>query len=124
MNKSFNFLVVGIIVLTFVLVIGSCSSHIILGVGAFGPKNTEIITITRCYVDISGSGKKSQSHYMVGTDKGTFEVNNGLMLGVWNADDIYSKLREGKRYEITTKGNRVVNIFMQEYPYIIGAKEL
>lgn len=96
----------------------------LIGVGGWGPDKTQTITITRCYVDVSGSGDSRESHYMVGSDKGTFEVDNGLMLGVWNADDIYAKMREGRTYEVQTKGNRVVNFFMQEYPYIVAVREV
>jgi hypothetical protein len=99
------------------------SIPILLGTNGFGPTNIHEVTVNRLYVDYSG-GKEKSSHYMVGTNKGVFEVNNGLILFMWNADELYSTLKEGKRYSITTKGNKVVNIFFQEYPYIIAVRPI
>jgi hypothetical protein len=87
-----------------------------VGVGGFGPTNIiNEATVQRLYVDRS----ENDSHYMVGTDVGVFEVNNGILLGIWNSDEIYSQLKEGGKYKLTIKGNRVVNFFFQQYPYII-----
>lgn len=61
---------------------------------------------------------------MVATDQGVFEVQNGYMLGMWNADEVYGRMIPGKTYNITTKGNKVVGMFFQEYPYIIQATEI
>lgn len=87
------------------------------GVDGFGPVVTQTATVERLYVDNGGS-----SHYMVGTDKGVFEVSNGWLLGLWNADELYAKLEAGETYTITTKGNKVVGWFFQQYPYIIEVK--
>jgi hypothetical protein len=60
---------------------------------------------------------------MVGTDKGVFEVQNHLIpIQLFNSDELYSKLEVGKTYTVTTKGNKVVNWLMQQYPYIIDIK--
>lgn len=89
------------------------------GTGGLGEKAFhKDVLIQRLYVD----GNKEDSHYMVGTDKGVFEVDNGPMLGIWNADKLYSQLVVGKRYNLTTKGKEYVNWFMQEYPYIIAVE--
>ena len=89
------------------------------GVDGFGPVNEHTITVNRLYVDNS-----SQSHYMVGTDKGVFEVQNFLLpIQLFNSDELYSKLEVGKTYIVKTKGNRVVNWLMQQYPYIIEIRE-
>lgn len=94
------------------------------GAGSFGPTRSEEITVTRLYVDYSGGKYSQSSHYMVGTDKGVFEVNNGLFLGLWNADELYSKLKEGQRYRITTEGNKVVGFWLQSYPYITAVDSI
>ena len=98
----------------------------VLGVGGFGPEEKYEVLVTRLYVDVSGGGEDTavESSYMVGTDKGVFEVDNGYLLNVWNADEIYSKLEVGKRYKITTKGKRYTNAFLQEYPYIVRVEEI
>lgn len=94
--------------------------HIINGTGGFGPERTQNVVVKRLYVD-SGT-KESGSHYMVGTDKGVFEVDNGILLGMWNADEIYAQMEQGKSYTIRTKGNRVVGFMFQYYPYIVEVK--
>jgi len=118
MNKRSGYALVEIMIL--VVIIGLLGSILLVAragcaTGGMGPTNTLTVTVSDKHVD---ADKESGSHYMVNTDKGTFEVDNGLLLGVWNADELYGKLLAGHTYNITTKGNRVVNIFMQEYPYI------
>lgn len=93
---------------------------ILFGVNGWGPTNTLTITVSTKHIDTS----EKHSHYMVtSTDGNTYEVNNGFLL-IWNADEIYGRLKENKTYTITTKGNKVVNWAMQEYPYIISAQEI
>jgi hypothetical protein len=102
--------------------IGGC--NMLLGIGAWGPQQVHETTVNRLYVDISGSGENRKSHYMVGTDAGVFECSNSLLMGIWNTDELYSRLKEGKRFRITTKGRRVVNFLFQEYPYIKAVEVL
>lgn len=86
-----------------------------LGTDGFGPERDEQITIQRLYVD--------KHNYMVGTDKGVYEVQNFVIpIQIFNSDELYSKLEVGKTYNVTIKGNKVLNPFMQEYPYIISIK--
>lgn len=89
--------------------------HYSLGVKGFGPIDIKEVTVQRLYVD----GGKS-SHYMVGTNQGVYEVDNILWpVQVFNSDEMYSQLEVGKTYTIKVKGNKVINWFVQEYPYII-----
>lgn len=85
-----------------------------LNVAPFGPEITQQVKIERLYVDVSGES----SHYMVGTDKGVFEVNNSMWLGIWNADETYSKLQTGNTYTVTTKGEKILDWWIQQYPLI------
>ena len=86
-----------------------------LGTDGFGPERDEQITVQRLYVD--------KHNYMVGTDKGVYEVQNFVIpIQIFNSDELYSKLEVGKTYSVTLKGNKVLNPFMQEYPYIISIK--
>ena len=85
----------------------------------FGPENSLTVTVKRLYVDYDGEFRS----YMVGTDNGVFEVDNSAMLGIYNADETYSSLEEGKTYYIITKGEQVTNMFLQKYPVIISAVE-
>jgi hypothetical protein len=94
--------------------------YIALGIGSFGPTRTVQTTVVSKHIDYSGQDEDRTSNYMVNTKDGTFEVANGLFLGVWNSDEIYGNLVEGQVYTLTTKGNRVVGMFFQEYPYIVS----
>ena len=108
--------ILGIITTTMVVMVGS----VVLinysnGVEGFGPEYVNQVTINRLYVD----GGRS-SHYMVGTDKGVYEIKNFLYpVQIYNCDELYSKLEVGKTYLVKLKGNKVTNWFMQQYPYII-----
>lgn len=109
------------LVIVLIFLVGGCGVRSCAGVGGFGPIRNETVKVTNLYVDRSSDS----SHYMVGTDKGVFEVDNGFLLGLWNADEIYNKFQKDHTYNITTKGNRVLFLgFMQEYPYIIGVQEV
>ena len=108
--------ILGIIMTIVVVMVGS----VVLvnysnGVAGFGPEYVNQVTVNRLYVD----GGRS-SHYMVGTDKGVYEISNHLIpIQLFNCDELYSKLEVGKTYLVKIKGNKVTNWFMQQYPYII-----
>jgi hypothetical protein len=120
-----TFLTVLFVFLFVIIIMTVVSMPLWLGVRGFGPIKTEVVTIERTYVDYSGSTKGGpESHYMVVTNKGIFEVDNGWILGMWNADEVYGKIIPKYTYQITTKGNRVVNFLYQEYPYIIKAERV
>lgn len=106
-------LVIGVLVIAFVQ---GCIVPVTCGINGFGPIRQQDITVNRLYVD----HEEKKSSYMVGSDNGVFEVDNGVLLGVWNADELYASLKEGKTYHVTTKGNKRVGLFWQEYPYIIS----
>lgn len=109
-----------LIIIVIVGIILAVSLPIMIGTYPFGPEATHHVTVNRLYIDTSSDGDGGrESHYMVGTDKGVFEVDNSWIAGIWNADDMYASLLQGSNYTITVKGNKVVNFFMQEYPYII-----
>jgi len=103
------------------LITGLIFARIIIGfsTGGTGPTNNLVVTVESKHIDTS----HKESHYMVVTDKGAFEVANGLFLGIYNADEVYGHMQQGKTYAVTTKGVRMVNLFMQEYPYIVSATE-
>lgn len=116
---SLTELLVTLMVITIiVLAAGHFFLPAIMGTFPFGPVQTKEVTVNRLYVDYSGGKDSQRSHYMVGTDVGVYEVNNSWWLGIWNADELYSKLQQGKRYRISSKGNQVLNMFVQKYPGI------
>ncbi len=91
------------------------SLNYFLGVNGFGPEKDLQITVKRLYVDNSGS-----SHYMVATDQGIFEIQNFIFqVSLFNSDELYGHLEVGKTYSVKVKGNKALNAFCQEYPYII-----
>jgi hypothetical protein len=124
-NKAFTsiegmilLVIIGLIAVTAFTAIGAP----IMGIGGFGPeKSISHATVISKHVDIQKSSDSTSSHYMVATNMGTFEVDNGFLLGIWNSDEIYGGLEIGKTYTFTTKGEKVVGMFFQYYPYIIKA---
>lgn len=80
----------------------------------FGPQSVETIKVERLYVDVSGKS----SSYMIGSDKGVFEMDNSFILGIYNIDELYSQLEVGKTYEVKVKGGKLLNILFQSYPHI------
>jgi prepilin-type N-terminal cleavage/methylation domain-containing protein len=110
------------------ILFGSIFSGMSCGVGGWGPTTTHTVTVTDKKIDISGSNESTESHYMIyGTENGktvVFEVDNGILLRTWNADEIYAGIVVGKTYEMTAKGKKRVNFFMQEYPYVVRSSEV
>lgn len=113
-----------LIISVFFLMVMATAIPVTIGIGGWGPTaQVTGATVQRLYVDFESKSKDgSESAYMVGTDKGVFEVDNGFLLSVWNADELYAKLQVGKTYNFVTKGKKVANIFFQEYPYIVHAE--
>jgi len=100
-----------------VLIIVTVCATLAVGVYPFGPEKVITVKVTRLYVDTLPEG--GGSAYMVATDKGVFEVEDSVLLGIFNSDEIYGAMKADETYTIVTKGNRVVNFLMQEYPSII-----
>lgn len=84
------------------------------GTGGYGPVRQYSVVVVSKHID----AQDDSSSYMVTTDVGTFEVDNGPLLDVWNADVIYGNIVPGQHYCFTAKGNTVTNWYMQQYPYI------
>ena len=112
----------GVVVLAIVVIAAAIGLAKFTGIGGWGPTYTVTATVQGKHVDISKSEDSTTTHYMVATDKGGFEVDNGILLGIWNADEIYGSLQENKTYTFTVKGNRYVSWYGQYYPYIVSAK--
>jgi len=108
------------ILILVVLLVGIAVTYTACGVGGFGPTAYHTVTVKSKHVDL----RSDSSHYMVVTDQGVFECDNGILLGIWNADELYGQLQDGKTYYITTKGKKHANILLQEYPYIVKVEEM
>lgn len=93
-----------------------------VGVGWWGPRRDLDVRVVSKHVDVSNGGKSS--HYMVITDGGCFEVDNGLLLWVWNADELYGRFVPGGRYRVRVAGNQFVNFLCQYYPYVVSVEPI
>lgn len=117
MKKTFTrvelLIVVVILGILSCFLIGPC-----VGAAGFGPKETHHVKVLSKHVDSNKDG----SSFMVTTSDGVFEVGNGPLLGVWNADEIYGQLLVDHEYDIVTKGRKVVKWWIQEYPYIVEVR--
>ena len=110
------------IVLFVVLLIASLCAWPVMGIFPFGPERHELVVIKRLYIDYSGGSDSASSAYMVGTDKGVFEVDNSLYLGIFNADEIYAQMQEGMTCTVRVVGHKYVNFFLQQYPGITSVR--
>jgi len=94
-----------------------------LGINGFGPERYYSVLVTNKHVD----AQKDSSSYMVTTSYDgapkVFEVDNGVRLGIWNADEIYGLIVIGERYCFVAKGNEVTNFWRQQYPYILKVQK-
>lgn len=86
-----------------------------LGVEGHGPVRQYDVVVVSKHID----AQKDSSSYMVNGDTQTFEVDNGPLLGMWNADVVYGQIIVGERYCFTAKGNQVTDWWWQQYPYIL-----
>jgi hypothetical protein len=108
-----------LVVIFVAIVILPVSCSIFLGVGGFGPKEGhENVTIKSKHLD------SQENSYMLVTDKGVFEVGNGFLLGMWNADEVYGEIEVGSIYNLETKGNKVLSWYVQAYPYVVEYRKL
>jgi hypothetical protein len=78
------------------------------------------------HIDYSKTDSGTQSHYVVVTDKGAFEVDTPLIDRIFNmasrnADVNYAKIDAGKSYTFHTYGYRIDIIWV--YPIITDVKE-
>ncbi len=109
------------IVILAITVLGPIGCAGCRGAGGFGPtKTVSNVTVIDKHVDRSNDS----SHYMVTTDKGVFEVDNGILLGIWNSDEVFGSIEKGKVYNFITEGNKNTNFLFQDYPYITSVFEV
>jgi len=113
--------ILGLFIIVIVLgVIAYLFRNPILGINGYGSVNTITATVVSKHIDSSKAA--ADSSYMVTTDKGTFEVQNGWAQGIYNADVIYGSLVANKTYTFDVKGaERVGYWWGQHYRYIIKA---
>lgn len=95
----------GIFGLIFLMIAAIAGPCYLLGIEGFGPYSlVQDAKIISKHIDAG----KDHSSYMITTDKGTFEISNGFVLGIWNSDEIYGTIKEGKFYNFSLKGNKRV----------------
>ena len=107
--------------MVFVLLVGTllgirAAVDCTMGTGGFGPEYVDQVTIKKLYTD-------RHARYMARTDRGLYKISNFLYpIRFVDCDEMYSKLEVGKTYLVKIKGNKVINQFIQEYPYIIEVR--
>lgn len=75
-----------------------------------------------CLIEGKESINKKDSHeYRVYTDCGNFVVEDEMWAGNFHASDTYRDLKEGKTYDLRTRGWRVP--FFSMFPNIYSASE-
>lgn len=68
------------------------------------------------------TNSEGASVYRVYTDCGIFNVEDALLLGVFNSGDTYAAIEVGKTYQFETYGFR--NGFFSWFPNIVAATEV
>ena len=84
------------------------------------------VSVIGKHIDYSKGDSGTQSHYVVVTDKGAFEVDTPLIdrifnMGSRNADVNYAKIESGKSYTLHTYGYRIDILWV--YPIVTDIKE-
>lgn len=110
MNKKILILLIGLFVILLFL----------FGYAQYTKEDSYTVTVRSITVQQNVSGSKESVtttyHYIVSTDKGLFEIEPaGIM-----ASPHFGTLKEGKTYNINTRGYTVPIIGL--YPYIIEAE--
>lgn len=80
----------------------------------------ESITKISESTDPHDDGYTTYSYYLIYTDKETFELSNGILIGVFNSSDIYGTIEIGKTYQFEVRGVRIP--FLSMYKWIINIK--
>jgi len=119
MKKGFTLVELIVVICLLVIFLLFCIPYCSGGVGGLGKHDTVTCIVKSKHIDTRGG----KSHYMVTTTQGTFEVDNGPALGVWNADEIYGNILVEHKYLFEIAGAKFVNPIAQYYPYIIRAEE-
>lgn len=84
------------------------------------------VSVVGKHIDYSNTDSGTQSHYVVVTDKGAFEVDTPLIDRIFNmesrnADVNYAKIDAGKSYTFHTYGYRIDILWV--YPIVTDVKE-
>lgn len=111
MNRKINKIVIVLVMIT--ILSSGCLSSIHAG-GEYIDALVE-----KKFVDVS---KSQGSHYLLVTDKGMFEVDRPFIDTFnksRNADVIYGKIVEGKKYRLHVYGYRID--WMYDYPIVVDA---
>ena len=94
-----------------------------IGLNVYSASHTEAMTCTVTGKDRTQKSGSSSSEMRVYTSEcGTLKIAESLLDARWDSADLYGSLREGTRYEMTTRGVRVP--FFSMFPNIITAKEV
>ena len=81
--------------------------------------DTQVATVTdkqRITKTVDGN---DQSYYLVYTDKGTFKVEDSIVLFRFNSSDLYGSIKQDSTYTFRTVGFRAG--FFSEYPNVVTA---
>ncbi len=122
MNRDAKIVAGAVVVVLFCMLPYGCGQ--MLGDGSWGGGEHRTIraTVQSKHVDVGSAGKTSSTSYMVTTDKGTFEIENGWIMSIWNADEMYGRLEVGKTYTLDVQGDQLTNFMFQQYPFVTGVR--
>jgi hypothetical protein len=105
----------GLVLLVFAALVAVCTTV------QYTKENTVTATVqsitTQQNVDGTDGNVSTSYTYLVGTDKGTMQIQPGGIM----SSTVFGRLKEGKTYRLHTRGFSIPVIGV--YPYIVNAEE-
>ena len=91
-----------ILIVLFVLMIGSCNCYI-----NYGTAEDITITVTEKDRIVQGSGDSISSKYLIFTNGEVFQNTDTIWYGKFDSTDIQGRIKPGKTYKVTVCGWRI-----------------
>ncbi len=115
LTRAFTAAVAGAVFLGVAGIAGVGGYQAVTGTGYY-QESAVTATVNDKAIQIQGSGKNSQSVYMIYTTKGVFTDSDSLVKGKFNSSDVYNALEKGCTYTFNVHGWR--NHFFSMYKNI------
>ena len=103
------------------MLVGALLLCVLIPVSCIGIYRSTAETITITISEKERVSSKDSSQYLIWSEKGeVFSVEDTISFGVFNASDLYGKLKPGKKYKVRVAGWRIA--FLSSYRNIIEIK--
>lgn len=95
----------------------------LVGVAAasYAERRTVTATVTDKERVCESTDSGSDCKYLIFTDKGTFRIEDSLLIGRFDSSDLYGRVREDRTYRFEVYGWRIP--FASKYPNVASTPE-